>query len=160
MDNLDLLLVVFAVVFGQFALLLIEFLHGQLERKQRQDDRRDDFQRQTLLDLQEALYRFIQAISVLKDDFVRMQASTPVPLRLLDNPLLIGRNSAARIVLLAARVDDEKLRTLAQSYRDTFRAMFQAEPSMPDDEAFKALDTMWNLQGQANERIGELLRKL
>jgi hypothetical protein len=45
------LLVVASVVLGQFALLGIEWLRGQLERKQRQDDRRDDFQRQTLLDL-------------------------------------------------------------------------------------------------------------
>ena len=38
-------------VLGALSAILIEFARGQLERRQRRQNRRDDFQRETLLSL-------------------------------------------------------------------------------------------------------------
>jgi hypothetical protein len=153
-------LTILAVFAGAVIPVVTDVLRGQLERKQRIQDRRTDFQRETLLDLQDALYRYIRALSVLKGDYLRGKEGEPPPLRLFDNPWVIAQDAAARIVLLTARVDDESLRSLVESYRSTHSAMFQPDQSVADENAFEALTVMWELQRQANDCIGQLLRKL
>jgi hypothetical protein len=148
------LLVVASVVLGQFALLGIEWLRGQLERKQRQDDRRDDFQRQTLLDLQDALYRYIQALTMLKGEYERRKAGESPPIRFTDHPVSIMQDAAARIVMVTERVDDESLRTLVSTYTDTIKSMVKMYKPKSDEEAFHDLEVVWDLQRQANKRMG------
>jgi hypothetical protein len=158
LDRWDWLLIVASVVLGQFALLGIEFLRGQLERKQRQDDRRDDFRRQALLDLQDALYRCGQGLSMLKGEYLRIKAGESPPIRLTADPVSVMQDAAARIVMVTERVDDESLRTLVSTYTDTIKGMAKMDKS--DEEAFHDLEVVWDLQRQANKRIGKLLRNL
>jgi hypothetical protein len=55
MDTGDWILVVAAVVLAQIALLGIEWLRSWLERRQREHDRRADFEHQTLIEPHDAL---------------------------------------------------------------------------------------------------------
>jgi hypothetical protein len=78
MDVSDWILVVEAVVLGHFALLGIEFMHSHLGRRQRRQDRRDDFQRKTLIELQEALFQYNRTLAYSVEAF-RHQVTGEVP---------------------------------------------------------------------------------
>src|SRR5687767_15081665 len=54
-------LTLFAVVLGAALTTGIELARGQLERKQRRQDRRDDFERATLIELRDELVKLVRA---------------------------------------------------------------------------------------------------
>jgi hypothetical protein len=112
------------------------------------------------LDLQDALYRYLRSVSIAKADYLQWKAGQPPPIRVLDNPAVIGPEAAARIVLLGARVEDERLRSIVRSYTGTFRELNREGITVPDEVMFAKVDEAWELQRTANDRIGELLRSL
>ncbi len=152
-------LAVLLVFVGAALTIGIELARGQLERKQRRQDQRDDFQRVTLLALQDALYQFVEAMAFSVEDYRRQSVGQLPVSPFLGLPWPIAaRTAQARIVQLTARVADDRLREIVQRYRDAFNAtLFIAETV---DEAETALKSIHDLHKQANERIGELIRAL
>jgi hypothetical protein len=163
----DFLLGVGAVVGGALLTIVVEVLRGQVERRQRRADRRADFQRQTLLDLQDALLRSIIDLMDLRDEHRRMAAGggpdglsgpdLPDPDRDMEETAARMEETAARIVLLAARVDDDEVRRLVSEYRVTVRSISEGEKS--DEEAYAVVERALTLQREVNERIGSVLRQ-
>jgi len=161
MDSGDLAIAALSVllIFVGAALTIgIELARGQLERNQRRADQRADFQRQTLLELQEALYQLVRALSNAKQEYEHLKAGKPpIVWPILEDPRIIGAGAGARIILLTARVNDPQLRDLVRRYRDTHKEMFSVD-ERSDEESFSYLEALWELQEQANDRIGDLLR--
>lgn len=154
---------------GQLSLFLLEWFRHWLTRRQRHNDAHDDFQRQTLLTLQESLYQLVRALSHAKLDSERDRAGQPpIDWPPQEDPRIIGAGVLARIALLTARVNDTEARDLVRQYLGKYDEMFstsersdeQGSTSQLDDLFDDLLDDLWKLQGKANDRIGILLRSL
>lgn len=139
-----------AFVLGALSPVLVRFGTLWLERKQRLQDRRDDFQRETLLALQ--------------DCFINVGRLTAQLHTYIENDWALGEqlSEARRLASLEAgkyvvRVVDERTRTLAGDYQATVERITTAAPdanhSALRQELVSSLDAV-------NDRIGELLRKL
>ncbi|MDQ6884005.1 MAG: hypothetical protein M3077_07180 [Candidatus Dormibacteraeota bacterium] len=118
------------------------------ERERIRRDRRDEFERDTLLKLQEAL--------------VELNRETVLVDGTLDSR---DRWIAARgnVTTLRVRVLDDKLRQFVNKFEGVTQEMIEAPP-LADDESKKRSDDLHEkrLDGFANvnERLGELLRAL
>lgn len=159
METSDWLLVVASVVLGQFALLAIEVLRGQLERWQRRQDRRDDFQRNTLLELQEALYQVTEWLSNARSrrQSIYEKSGAWGTVVVSDEHVQVLNSAMRRLEQLKVLVDDADLRLHASRFEsgviDTLRA------TDPED-----WDKRWSQANShlhsANRRLGHLVRKL
>ncbi|MDP9362732.1 MAG: hypothetical protein M3Q10_00640 [Chloroflexota bacterium] len=173
METSDWLLVVASVVLGQFALLAIELLRGQLERWQRRRDQRDDFQRQALLDLQEALATYDRTARTVWVD--RVQESVDKELNPAD-PLGLPpiwrsqtalqhwaeyNDAAFRVDILRERAGDDRLRALVAGLQDaTRRAVNPLLDAPRSTELVEPATLRQGAYAQVTARIGELIRKL
>lgn len=146
---------------GQIALIVVEWARHRLARKQRRQDARDDFQRQSLIELQEALYRLVRALSNAIHEYKQLRANKPLPTwPVEEDPRIIGAGVHARIDALAVRVDDEVVRRLVQEYLDK-HAELSLESEDASLERFESqLKELRNVQKRANRRIGRLLQQL
>ncbi len=159
MNRGDWLVAVASVVVGALLVTLVEWLRSQIDRQQRMQDRRDDFQRQTLLDLQDALYRFMLGTNLIRENFQRVRTSErELEWKVLGDPGELTQETGPRIVMLIERVDDEQLRELVADFLTGYSVIRFGSRS--NQEAFDTLDTLHGIQLRANRRIGELLRKL
>jgi hypothetical protein len=148
-----------AVFVGALIPVLTDVFRGPLERKQRIQDRRDDFQRGTLLDLQDALYRFMLGANLIRVNIQQEQSGKrPQEWAALGDPGEMTQEAAPRISMLIERVQDERLRNLVSDFMTGYSVVLIGSRS--DEEAISTLDTMHRIQLLANKRIGELLRQL
>lgn len=148
-----------AFVTGAITPVAVEILRTQVERRQRRQERRDDFQRETLLGLQESIYWLAEAMELAIADY-RLESAGQSPRWRSGTTdwTLTSRNAIARMVFLAARTEDDQLRTLVQQYRDALRELTQTAKTAEDAEA--GIKKVWEFQKKANDRIGELLRSI
>lgn len=148
-----------AFFLGALSTIAIEFVRGQFERRQRRQDQRDDFQRQTLLDLQDGLLRLFDAVASIRTARQHEQRATGSRKLNADHP---GKANARREVLraraLKERIEDQALRIEIGLLLDwVVSSAISASAAEPDSPAWEA----WLYQHRAtNEGIGELLRKL
>lgn len=149
---------------GALLTIIVEWLRGWLERKQRRQDRRDASQEQTLHELREALYDLIHALSIAKLEYENFRSGKPpIQWPASDDQKARGARARGRIVLLTARVRDKELKVIVRSYLETHKkisAVETGDDAQIDAQVFKALDKLWEYQEEANERIGTLLLKL
>src|SRR5260370_30539930 len=138
----------------------------QRERENRKEmrriqlaERRADFQRQTLLDLQEALQDFARAAGAAHhSDLMALKKTGTWGQELLpketdDNLLTANR----RCLTLGVRVRDESARNLVESFRThTNSISLKSNKKEAQDELTMSAQILETLQ----KRIGELLHKL
>jgi hypothetical protein len=130
--------------------------------EKRADDlraRRAEFQRQTLLDLQEAMFQLARAAGTLYHQDVMTFRKTGVWGRqLVSDEVSEGHRAAlARTDMLVARVRDEDIRHLVGQLRTRSG---EVSTSRSEADAEGNIAAMMAAQEQANQRIGEVLRSL
>ncbi|HSW94972.1 MAG TPA: hypothetical protein VLI88_02310 [Patescibacteria group bacterium] len=140
---------------------------AQREEKARTDaralasaDRRDEFQRKTLLELQEALMVVARITAEMHSEDRRGFKATGQWTGGLHSEGLDQRGQAANGVLstIAVRVLDDRLRATVDEFHKA--ATHAAVIARTREEAVEAMSVMTNSMVRANERIGELLRSL
>lgn len=151
LDTSDWLLVVASVVLGQFALLGIEWLRGQIDRRQRREDRRDDFQRRTLLDLQDALDTLL---GLTCEMYLHRQRSTKVSDELAE----AHRKAASQVNILLTRCPDPKFQEHVEAFKNyAQRVLYAPDVDYGAGTAFKYMGEPFD---SAIRRTGELLSGL
>jgi hypothetical protein len=129
-------------------------------------ERRASFQRQTLLDLQDALQDLARAAGAanVQDELAFQRTGNwqrqPLGDELNQQAFLANR----RVLLLTVRVRDLALRNAVRQFRDLTNDVQVTNRNATDAELRAASNTMLQssvpLLGQIHERIGELLRTL
>jgi hypothetical protein len=159
MSTSDFLLGVGTVTGGALLTILIESLRGFLERQRRIQDRHEEFQRETLLDLHLSLHQLVRALYNAMTNYQHVVKDQP-PLNWPpeEDPRSLGAGASDRILMLTARIEDKELRRLVKLYRDSHTALFATEQTT--DQFYKALDQLSKVREDASERIGLLLRDL
>jgi hypothetical protein len=110
-----------AFVLGAVSAAMIEFARGQIERRQRRADWRDDFQRDTLLALQEAVkHRSATALKILSRP---QRAAAPEPEQLISHAM-----TTLELDKLAVRINDEHTRQLVQNLRAATARVTELDP--------------------------------
>jgi len=140
-------------------LLGIEWLRGQLERRQRKRERRDDFQRETLLALQDALYEIVK-LTVDSGLHRKKTLESTGAWKGVAMPADYWtgiREATLRLPRLIVRVDDDDVRRHANSFLEAI-VPIQGAADLAEWER------LWSVAHghlrKANERVGGLLRKL
>lgn len=134
-------------------------------RRDQLAERRANFQRQTLLELQEAiqdLARATGACSAYDEKVFRETGKWQGPLRGELNQQVFVANR--RVLLLAVRVRDKSLRDAVKNFRQltnqTETSGLDGTDSALRDISTAALQTVIPLVEPIHERVGELLRTL
>lgn len=140
---------------GQLSIYLLEWFRNRQTRKQR----RDDFQRQTLVELQDMLYQ--QALDAVMVATNQDQHPRP-PGRRTDGSFEDTHHYATlqatmRLPTLVERVEDGEVRALADQLDVTLRRFMMSEKKEGRSEALKRFQ---DIGLQMNRRIGTLLRSL
>ena len=152
--------IVATFVVGQLSVIGIEWFRSWLTRDQRRRDARDEFQRQTSIELQEVLYRLVRALSNALHEYQLLSEGKPAPVwPTEEDPRLIGAGVFARIDALAERVDDPRVRDLVSQYLDQHENMFSAPKDSSIEVVRQQLADLRIAQHKANKRIGQLLRE-
>jgi hypothetical protein len=139
----------------------------EAEVADRRANREADFQRETLLRIQDALFAQSQATTIHQLHYIaaerRGQSETPprdVPWgnegEVPDNMGKQWQESASELILLTVRVADDELRGVIDQFRSHTTAVILA---LGQDAAFKAAAKADDVYKAANERIGQLLRE-
>lgn len=124
------------------------------QRQQDQEDRRNTFQRQSLLAMQDAVSDLLKAVFNEQDRMLEeMQRTGRWPARQWETPTATGWEDAElRLQVFRARVFDEKLRSLAHEVR------MAAEKSVWASSFDEAKDLAPRLQ-KGNELFNDLVAK-
>jgi hypothetical protein len=152
-----------AVLSGALGLLggiLIEHLRtrgARTARTEARQDQRDDFQRQTLLELQEAVARFARAAGRAYDHDWKAHEETGTWGRRLLGPELDEEFLAAQVSLrlLAERIRDDQLRPLAYGFSN--RGVLVTIATSKELATTRMDDWMESLT-KLQDRLGEVLR--
>ena len=138
-----------AFVLGALSAVVIEFARGQFERLQRRADRREDFQQQTLLALQDAVSaRAVVTLSASKSARTGQEIGSEA-----ENALILAAIETQKLV---ARVADSRTRDLAEQF---LGATADAAYPNADADHDKLIERVSSAALAVNDRIGELLRK-
>jgi len=134
----------------------------QAREAARQDqlfERRTTFQRQTLLDLQEAVMRLARSSGAMHhQDVMAFRKTGKWQRQLFDEELSENARLAnARTSMLAVRVRDESVRSLVAVVK---HHSAKAGLSTSEEEGNRELDAMAVEFERLNQRIGEVLREL
>ncbi|ADW69739.1 hypothetical protein [Granulicella tundricola] len=113
-----------------------------LTRREALRERRNDFQRQTLLDLQDAILEYVS---------VKLETQRLQPSNELASKVLLAN---ARITKLMTRVEDEEVRRLIDRAQEATRV------TRPGESPAAAERPLGLILEEINNRIGGLLRKL
>lgn len=128
-------------------------------RQDRLFERRNDFQRQTLLDLQEATMQSMRATaSINHEDVMAFRKTGKWGRQLVGDELSEAHRLAnARVTILRVRVRDQAVRDLVRDLQanGTSLVMCGSEP-----ESTRLLGTLFGVFDNLNGRIGELLRSI
>jgi hypothetical protein len=129
-------------------------------RRDRLLERRTRFQRQTLLDLQEALMDLGRTTGAMhQHDEIAYRKSGDwqrrayYPEDLSENDRIAMRRTA----VLAVRVRDASVRELVQEFKDSASAVGMSASKEASDSAFYRMMPVFE---ELNQRIGEVLRKM
>jgi hypothetical protein len=122
-------------------------------------ERRTTFQRQTLLDLQEAALELARAVGLAHhQDYLAFRATGQWGKQLIGEDLSERERLAhARTSLLGARVRDDPTRELVTKLKNYAGETVHSETR---DESERALLGMGLALEELNQRVGEVLRKL
>ncbi len=153
------------LVLGYAGRMLTEYLQDRRiasrDREARDGERarmRREFQRDTLLELQEVMFKFGRAVGAAHMEDVRAYRSTGVwgrqPIGEWSEML---RETTVRILILGARLEDEELRRLVFQVKDFGDRVSE---SKSEEEALSIMHESLKSFEPANARIGELLRGL
>jgi hypothetical protein len=152
-------LAVVLVFLGAALTILIELARGQLERKQRRDDRRVDFEHETLVELQDTLGELMRLTWVAHDHIQRNEGvATDVQ---TEHALVAGR--ARRV---ETRVPNEQVRLLVSEILERLQLVgWQYVNRSPTEGKYPyaAEGTLLELGEPLDavyERIGKRLRSL
>lgn len=128
-------------------------------RQEQLAERRSTFQRQTLLDLQEAMMQLVRATGAMHHQDVMAFRTTGTWQKQLFGEELAenSRLANARTSMLAVRVRDDSVRDLVQAVKNHATA---AGMCASQDEGQRAMAGMGDAFEKLNQRIGEVLRKL
>lgn len=153
--------IVATFVVGQLSVIGIEWFRSWLTRDQRRRDARNEFQRQTLIELQESLYRLVRALSnSLREHELLNEGKRAPEWPAEEDPRIIGAGVFGRIDALTERVDDPRVRDLVSQYLDQHEKMFSAPEDSSTEVVKRQLADLRLAQRKANKRIGVLLRGL
>ena len=149
-----------AFLLGARSTVAIEFGRGQFERRQRQRDPRDDFQRETPIGLQGAIHGYVDAMTFAVAAARQKAVGEPVTaLRGFENWSATARTDGARVTLLPSRLDNPELRQTAQRFGRS-PAPVAASAGASADAAHAARIKVQAAEKDAVDHRGELLRKL
>lgn len=157
MSHFEWTIPVVTFLFGQLSLLLLEWFRHHQTRKQRRIDSRDDFQRETLLELQDTLEELAlegSTVTMLRERGFRLPGQRK-DIRYDDPHAQTVLRADVRLLTLAERVEDEEVRALLGQVDAAWR---EALDTQETEKATEAMMRLRNLRRQANERIGTLLR--
>lgn len=141
---------VVAFVLGAVSVATIEVARGHIERRQGRADWRDDFQRETLLALQEAVaHRSAIALQILS----RPQcANACAPEQLISHAM-----TTLELDKLAPRIKDHQTRQLILELRAATARVADIEP---DTDYSAIAREILSATTAVNQRIGNQLRKI
>jgi len=153
-------------IIGQLFAIVLEWLRGiaaarrertarDQVRKEAVEDRRAEFQRQTLVELQETLLQFMRATAQMRfADERSLKETGKWGQTLFDEELSEHeRQLRVRINVLTQRALDDNLRDLVGAYSVVLKARDKRGADLADVAATEVFQ-------QANDRLGELLRAL
>jgi hypothetical protein len=128
-------------------------------RKDQQVERRIEFQRKTLLELQDTVMDVARTTgSMHVKDLTEYRESGKWQRQLFPEDLAEqNRLAHARMAMLASRVRDDTVRLIVGDFKD---AAVKSTMSPAKDESEQALSRMMTAFEALNQRIGELLRLL
>lgn len=128
-------------------------------RREQRFERRTAFQRQTLLDLQEATLRLVRATGEMNHlDTVASRGGGEWGKQLFGEDLNDrARLAQAQTTVLGVRVRDDAVRNGIKIVKNECVA---ATSSRSEEEAKRAMHRMSDAFDEMNERLGEILRKL
>ncbi len=131
----------------------------EAERRRQLAGRRTEFQRQTLLDLQETLMELARATGAVYHQDTMVYLSTGQwRKQLLGEPLNEKHNLAVRrTTMLSVRVLDDSVRTLVEKCKTQAIQIVISTSKEQSDAAFAEMVSSFE---QGNQRKGELLRKI
>jgi hypothetical protein len=128
-------------------------------RKEKNLERRIDFQHQTLLDLQEACMQLARSTSAMHHQDIMAFRNTGVWQKQLfgDDLSESARLANAKTMMLAARVRDEVTRELVSRFKGYCNEIGSTETQQASEHALVNSTQVFD---EVNKRIGELLRSL
>jgi hypothetical protein len=158
---------------GGYAVKTLDDLRRERRADQRADRQREidlederrhreaDFQRETLLELQEALHAALKAAArdVMEQSSDAKNRGVPFPQgRARSETNEEEQQLLGRVLVIRARVKDDEVRDLTDAVTAAMVSP-QALFSESAEAALKALQGSWQLFGVLNEHIGALLRE-
>jgi hypothetical protein len=128
---------------GMAANGLLEWFKARIDRQQTRKERADDFQRETLLELQEAMRTSIdrRAFYAFSDR------------RDLEKNLIAMSTPFSRIFVLFPRLKNDSLRADVAKFTDRFLALTDEDPRSGQKELHQSF-------GLISQQIGDELRKI
>lgn len=140
---------------------------ASLDSAKRRDDRqleRDAFQRENLLELQDALNRWIRAVNALHAADRRSLRETGSPVSLFPDGLSEAEfDSGRRLMYLTERVVDDDLRSRLRALRELVGTQFVHRAVRSDRFTASALndaaEALADDATDAQERLGDVLRR-
>jgi hypothetical protein len=164
LETSDWLLVVASVVLGQFALLAIEVVRGQLDRRQRLHDRRADFRRENMVELlspahemMEFLHRFYYPRAVASWEVGDWPYEPESYSHLSEAQELEYEQISVRARTLSHLIADEQVGQSVETLLASARNIFNADSRQDADAAYKAANDAYL---SLAKRIGELQQTL
>ena len=164
LETSDWLLVVASIVLGQFALVAIELVRGQLERRQRLLDRRDDFRREKMIELvspahemMEFLHRFYYPRAVASWEDGDWPFEPEAYSHLSEAQELEYEQISVRARTLSNLIADEQIGQSVETLLTSAREIFNAGSQKDADAAYMAANDAYL---SLAKRIGELQQKL
>jgi hypothetical protein len=164
METSDWLLVVASIVLGQFALVAIELVRGQLERRQRLLDRRDDFRREKMVELlgpahemMEFLHRFYYPRAVASWEVGDWPYEAEAYSHLSEAQELEFEQISVQARTLVNLIADEPIGQSVETLLASARNIFNAESQKDADAAYDAANDAYL---SLTRRIGELQQQL
>lgn len=161
----NVLLPLVTLVLGYVGRMLTEYLQDRRvasrDREARAEERarrRKEFQRETLLELQEVMFKFGRAVGAVFHEEDMSYKTTGV----WSKPLISEEwnqrlhEATVRFLILMVRVEDETLRRLVAEVKGFGDRVIMAKSH---DEALSAMSESLKAFELANARLGELLRE-
>lgn len=159
MDGADVLFGAVIAVGSILLTVLAQSVAGWMEWRLRRNERRQDFRRETLLALQDALDELARNGAVA---LVLKARPLPIPgmrkdVR-YDNPhAQAAFNASIRMTTLMERVSEAEIRDSVKRVHESWRAAVAAQAK---EATHEEVDRMRTHRHEANERIGKALRLL
>ena len=147
--------------------IVVQWMSYKLTRAQRRSDRRDDFQHQTLIELQDEALTLIRAAGILYEEkLVFLEEATVEGLQEVRTTERYRQNLTRfwdaffRLEELSHRVVDAPLRAELEPLLSHGRRMVTAPPQWLRDAPRDVFEDLTHAHEKAAQQLGVLLRKL